>query len=152
MTRENRMSALKTLPGLLISAFFLWWTWLCESLLYLSAMRMIGLETAAGALLDWGAPMQTVSLANFAFLVPSAPGGIGPFEWACQKCPKASRCAVFLGRIVWASYSPVAASVNYRGWRRDVPCASAASVARRKPLLEEIRRCRRSSHRDGITV
>lgn len=52
--------------------------WLSEGLLYFSAMKMMGLN------LDWGAPLQTVALANFAFLVPSAPGGIGIFEWACQ--------------------------------------------------------------------
>lgn len=58
--------------------------WLCEGLLYFSAMEMIGLSTSWGAPVGWGAPLQTVSLANFAFLVPSAPGGIGPFEWACK--------------------------------------------------------------------
>lgn len=58
--------------------------WLCEGLLYFSAMEMIGLRTSWGAPLGWGAPLQTVALANFAFLVPSAPGGIGPFEWACK--------------------------------------------------------------------
>lgn len=62
--------------------------WLSEGLLYLSAMKMVGLRTVTGAPLDWGAPLQTVSLANFAFLVPSAPGGIGTFEWASQNALK----------------------------------------------------------------
>ncbi len=52
--------------------------WGCEGLMYLSAMRLIGLVT------DWGGPWQTVAVANLSFLIPSSPGGIGPFEWACK--------------------------------------------------------------------
>jgi hypothetical protein len=52
--------------------------WFSEGVIYLSAMRMISLRT------DWGAPWQTVSVANLSFLIPSSPGGIGPFEWACK--------------------------------------------------------------------
>ncbi len=52
--------------------------WTCEALLYLSAMRLIALPG------DWAAPWQTVAVANLSFLIPSSPGGIGPFEWACK--------------------------------------------------------------------
>ncbi len=101
--------------------------WLCESLLYLSAMRMIGLQTATGAPLDWGAPMQTVSLANFAFLVPSAPGGIGPFEWACQNALKLHNVSSSSAGLFWTADSSLAAGVDYRCGRGDVPGASTAS-------------------------
>ena len=52
--------------------------WLFEGLLYLSAMRAVGLRA------DAVAPWQTVAQANLSFLVPSSPGGIGPFEAACK--------------------------------------------------------------------
>jgi uncharacterized membrane protein YbhN (UPF0104 family) len=111
--------------------------WLCEGLLYLSAMRMIGLHTATGAPLDWGAPLQTVSLANFAFLVPSAPGGIGPFEWACQNALKlhfvASSAAGLFGLLIhlWLL-------VTITGAGGAMFFAHRLRHARRKPLLEEI--------------
>ena len=111
--------------------------WLCEGLLYLSAMRMIGLKTATGAPLDWGAPLQTVSLANFAFLVPSAPGGIGPFEWACQNALKlhfvASSAAGLFGLLIhlWLL-------VTITGTGGAMFFAHRLHRARRKPLMEEI--------------
>ena len=52
--------------------------WAFEGLLYISAARLVGLVT------DWGGPWQAVSQANLSFLIPSSPGGIGPFEWACK--------------------------------------------------------------------
>src|ERR1700761_314246 len=33
---------------------------------------------------DATGPWQAVSQANLSFLIPSSPGGIGPFEWACK--------------------------------------------------------------------
>lgn len=52
--------------------------WAFEGLLYVSAAHLIGLVT------DWAGPWQAVSQANLSFLIPSSPGGIGPFEWACK--------------------------------------------------------------------
>ena len=52
--------------------------WFFEGLLYVSAVRLVGLAT------DWAGPWQAVSQANLSFLIPSSPGGIGPFEWACK--------------------------------------------------------------------
>jgi uncharacterized membrane protein YbhN (UPF0104 family) len=52
--------------------------WGMEGLLYISAARMIGLQT------DNVGPWQAVAQANLSFLIPSSPGGIGPFEWACK--------------------------------------------------------------------
>ncbi len=48
--------------------------WFCESVVFLSAARMIGLVTGQRA------PFLAASLANLSFLLPSAPGGIGPFD------------------------------------------------------------------------
>jgi uncharacterized membrane protein YbhN (UPF0104 family) len=52
--------------------------WAFEGLLYLSAVKLVALPT------DWAGPWQAVSQANLSFLIPSSPGGIGPFEWACK--------------------------------------------------------------------
>ena len=111
--------------------------WLCEGALYLSAMRMIGLETATGAQLDWGAPLQTVALANFAFLVPSAPGGIGPFEWACKNALQlhfvSPNAAGLFGLLIhlWLL-------VTITGVGGAMFFAHRLHGARRKPLMEEI--------------
>ncbi len=52
--------------------------WAFEGLLYVSAVRLVGLRT------DTAGPWQAVSQANLSFLIPSSPGGIGPFEFACK--------------------------------------------------------------------
>lgn len=111
--------------------------WLCEGALYLSAMRMIGLQTATGAQLDWGAPLQTVALANFAFLVPSAPGGIGPFEWACKNALQlhfvSPNAAGLFGLLIhlWLL-------VTITGVGGAMFFSHRLHGSRRKPLMEEI--------------
>ncbi|MDE3104174.1 MAG: flippase-like domain-containing protein [Acidobacteriota bacterium] len=68
--------------GLLGTLFLLGETvviWTCEGIIFLSAARLIGL--ASDALGPWNA----VSFVNLSFLIPSSPGGIGPFEAAAQK-------------------------------------------------------------------
>ncbi len=52
--------------------------WVFEGLLYVSAARLVGLHT------DAVGPWQAVAQANLSFLIPSSPGGIGPFEAACK--------------------------------------------------------------------
>ena len=111
--------------------------WVCEGMLYLSAMRMIGMQAARGGALDWGAPFQTVALANFAFLVPSAPGGIGPFEWACKNALQlhsvAPSAAGLFGLLIhlWLL-------VTITGVGGAMFLAHRLRRARRVPLLEEI--------------
>jgi uncharacterized protein (TIRG00374 family) len=111
--------------------------WLSEGLLYLSAMRMIGMQTTTGGSMDWGAPLQTLSLANFAFLVPSAPGGIGPFEWACQNALRlhfvAPSAAGLFGLLIhlWLL-------VTITGVGGAMFFAHRLHRARRIPLMEEI--------------
>ena len=65
-------------PGTLWLVVVSFGAWICEGLLYFSASQLLGLRT------DWGGPWAAVSQANLSFLIPSSPGGIGPFEWACK--------------------------------------------------------------------
>lgn len=53
--------------------------WTSEAIIYLSSMKLIGLE--ANRLAPW----NCVAFVNLSFLIPSSPGGIGPFEAAAQK-------------------------------------------------------------------
>jgi uncharacterized protein (TIRG00374 family) len=52
--------------------------WLCECMMYVALARAIGLAT------DAVGPWQATAEANLSFLIPSSPGGIGPFEVACK--------------------------------------------------------------------
>jgi hypothetical protein len=52
--------------------------WALEGMIYVSAAKLVALKT------DLVGPWQAVSQANLSFLIPSSPGGIGPFEWACK--------------------------------------------------------------------
>jgi len=65
-------------PGTLWLVAVSFVAWICEGMLYLSGARLVGLRT------DWAGPWAAVSQANLSFLIPSSPGGIGPFEWACK--------------------------------------------------------------------
>jgi uncharacterized membrane protein YbhN (UPF0104 family) len=53
--------------------------WTVEGVIFLASARLIGL--ASDALGPWNA----VAFVNLSFLIPSSPGGIGPFEAAAQK-------------------------------------------------------------------
>ena len=64
--------------GTLLLLVYSFAAWFLEGLLYVSAARLVGLETT------WAGPWQAVAQANLSFLIPSSPGGIGPFEWACK--------------------------------------------------------------------
>ena len=64
--------------GTLLLIVFSFVAWGCEGLLYVSAANLVGLKT------DFIGPWQAVAEANLSFLVPSSPGGIGPFEMAAQ--------------------------------------------------------------------
>ena len=105
--------------------------WACEGMLYLSAMRLIALPG------DWAAPWQTVAVANLSFLIPSSPGGIGPFEWACKST------------LINHGSSPAAGGVFgllIHAWLLISITAVGGGMflqhrlhmSRRKPLLEEI--------------
>jgi uncharacterized membrane protein YbhN (UPF0104 family) len=53
--------------------------WTCEAVIYLSGAKLIGLVS------DPMGPWNCVAFVNLSFLIPSSPGGIGPFEAAAQK-------------------------------------------------------------------
>ena len=53
--------------------------WTSEGIIYFSSAKLIGL--ASDALGPW----NCVAFVNLSFLIPSSPGGIGPFEAAAQK-------------------------------------------------------------------
>jgi uncharacterized protein (TIRG00374 family) len=64
--------------GTLLLVVFSFVAWGCEGFMYVSAAKLIGLPT------DMVGPWQAVAEANLSFLIPSSPGGIGPFELACR--------------------------------------------------------------------
>jgi glycosyltransferase 2 family protein len=111
--------------------------WLSEGLLYLSAMKMVALKTVTGARLDWGAPLQTVALANFAFLVPSAPGGIGTFEWASQNALKIHNVAPVSAGL-FGLLIHVWLLVTITGVGGGMFLVHRFGRGPRKPLIEEI--------------
>jgi hypothetical protein len=53
--------------------------WTFEGIIYLSSMKLIGLISNPLG------PWNCVAFVNLSFLIPSSPGGIGPFEAAAQK-------------------------------------------------------------------
>jgi glycosyltransferase 2 family protein len=53
--------------------------WSCEGVIFLSSAHLIGLTS------DALGPWNAVAFVNLSFLIPSSPGGIGPFEAAAQK-------------------------------------------------------------------
>ena len=68
--------------GLIGTVFLLGETvlvWTFEAIIYLSSMKLIGLQS------DPLGPWNCVAFVNLSFLIPSSPGGIGPFEAAAQK-------------------------------------------------------------------
>lgn len=105
--------------------------WAFEGLLYLSAMHLLGLAT------DWAGPWQAVSQANLSFLIPSSPGGIGPFEWACtdalMRHGVTHNAGAIFGLLIHAWLFFAITSVG-GGWF----LAHRLHRARRKPLVEEL--------------
>jgi len=53
--------------------------WTVEGVIFLASARLIGLGS------DAFGPWNAVAFVNLSFLIPSSPGGIGPFEAAAQK-------------------------------------------------------------------
>ena len=114
--------------GLVLVSFV---AWAFEGLLYVSAARLLGMVT------DWGGPWQAVSQANLSFLIPSSPGGIGPFEWACKDAllrhGVSANEATLFGLLIHAWLMLSITGVG-GGWF----LAHRLHRARRKPLTEEL--------------
>ena len=64
--------------GSLMLVVYSFAAWFCECMMYVSIAKAIGLRN------DAVGPWQAAAEANLSFLIPSSPGGIGPFELACK--------------------------------------------------------------------
>ena len=64
--------------GTLLLILYSFGAWACEGMLYVSFAKTLGLVS------DRVGPWQAAAEANLSFLIPSSPGGIGPFELACK--------------------------------------------------------------------
>ena len=64
--------------GTLLLIVYSFIAWACEGMLYVSFTKAVGLHV------DAIGPWQAAAEANLSFLIPSSPGGIGPFELACK--------------------------------------------------------------------
>lgn len=117
--------------GTLLLVVFSFIAWTFEGLIYVSAARLVALRT------DAIGPWQAVSQANLSFLIPSSPGGIGPFEWACKDAlvrhgtlPPA---AGLFGLLIHAWLFVVITGVGGAMF-----LAHRLHRARRKPIVEEL--------------
>lgn len=117
--------------GTLMLVVYSFAAWICEGLLYVSAAHLINLQT------DWVGPWQAVAEANLSFLIPSSPGGIGPFEMAAKDAlvrhgaPAASGALFGLLMHAWLFVTITAVGGG-------MFLAHRARRVLRKPLLEEI--------------
>lgn len=117
--------------GTLMLILYSFAAWACEGMLYVSLARGIGLTT------DRVGPWQAAAEANLSFLIPSSPGGIGPFELACKDALMrhgASPAASGLFGLVMHLYLIVAITGVGGGWF----LAHRLHRARRLPLTEEL--------------
>lgn len=117
--------------GSLMLVLYSFAAWACEGFMYVSAARLISLPT------DWVGPWQAVAEANLSFLIPSSPGGIGPFELACKDAlvrhgAPASEAALFgllMHAWLFLSITSVGGILFF---------THRAHQALHKPLIEEI--------------
>ncbi len=117
--------------GTLLLVVYSFVAWFFEGLMYLSAARLVGLET------DWAGPWGAVAQANLSFLIPSSPGGIGPFEWACKDALTRHGATAAAGGI-FGLLIHAWLLVGITGVGGAMFLAHRLHRARRTPLLEEI--------------
>jgi uncharacterized membrane protein YbhN (UPF0104 family) len=90
--------------GTITLFFFTCSVWFSEAVIYHSFARLVGLKLAGLGILG---AANAVAFVNLSFLIPSSPGGIGPFEAAAQKAlttygANPARAALFgLALHVW---------------------------------------------------
>jgi glycosyltransferase 2 family protein len=120
--------------GTLMLVVYSFVAWGFEGLLYVSMANLVGLKT------DWAGPWAAVAQANLSFLIPSSPGGIGPFEWACKDAlskhmPIGANLAPagIFGLLIHAWLLVVITAVG-----GGMFLAHRLHMARRKPLSEEL--------------
>lgn len=117
--------------GTLLLVVFSFVAWTFEGLIYVSAAKLVALKT------DAIGPWQAVSQANLSFLIPSSPGGIGPFEWACKDAlvrhGSMPAAAGLFGLLIHAWLF-----VAITGVGGAMFLAHRLHRVRRKPLVEEL--------------
>ncbi len=117
--------------GTLLLVVFSFIAWGLEGMIYLSAVKLVALKT------DVLGPWQAVSQANLSFLIPSSPGGIGPFEWACKDAlvrhGAPPTAAGLFGLLIHAWLF-----VSITGVGGALFLAHRLQRRRRKPLTEEL--------------
>jgi uncharacterized membrane protein YbhN (UPF0104 family) len=117
--------------GTLMLVVYSFIAWAFEGMLYVSAAHLVGLKS------DWAGPWAAVSQANLSFLIPSSPGGIGPFEWACkdalQRHGAAAGAAGLFGLLIHVYLLITLTAVG-----GGLFLAHRLRAVRSKPLLEEI--------------
>ncbi|WP_260739013.1 lysylphosphatidylglycerol synthase transmembrane domain-containing protein [Tunturiibacter lichenicola] len=105
--------------------------WACEGMIFLSAIRLLGLPV------DRIAAWLAVSFANLSYLIPSSPGAIGPFELTVKTSlvnhgASISQAAVFgLAIHAWML-------ISVTGAGGIIFLIHRFHIQNHKPLLEEI--------------
>ncbi|HEX9201574.1 MAG TPA: lysylphosphatidylglycerol synthase transmembrane domain-containing protein [Acidobacteriaceae bacterium] len=120
--------------GLLGTAFLLVETvaiWTCEGVIYLSSARLIGLFSNPLG------PWNCVAFVNLSFLIPSSPGGIGPFEAAAQKA-LATHGANPAGAALFGLALHLWMLITITGFGGAWFLYHRYHLSQRKPLLTEI--------------
>jgi len=117
--------------GTLMLIVYSFLAWGCEGIMYVSAAKLIGLST------DMVGPWQAVAEANLSFLIPSSPGGIGPFELACRDA--LVRHGASIGQAgLYGLLMHLWLLVAITGVGGAMFVAHRARRAMRKPLLQEV--------------
>jgi len=117
--------------GTLMLVVYSFAAWFCECMMYVSIARTIGLVSAPVG------PWQATAEANLSFLIPSSPGGIGPFELACKDAM--TRHGASLGdSAIYGLVVHVWLLLTITAVGGGMFLVHRLHLARRKPLLEEI--------------
>jgi uncharacterized protein (TIRG00374 family) len=105
--------------------------WLCEGMVFVSAIRLFGISV------DALGPWEAVSFANLSYMLPSSPGAIGPFEWAV-KTSLVSHGAAQVPSAVFALAIHVWMLASITGAGGIIFLIHRIRIHNHTPLLEEI--------------
>ncbi len=105
--------------------------WTCEGMIFLSAIRLLGLTV------DGIAAWLAVSFANLSYLIPSSPGAIGPFELAV-KTSLVNHGATMAQAAVFGLAIHAWMLLSVTGAGGVIFLLHRVRIHNHKPLLEEI--------------